>query len=334
MTKDNGSQPLRELKIRWPKLDVTVTARMHDLNTALVDLLWDTLPYRSLQTHAVVTGDHLYHLVPSEPLLYTNPEHKVPDRTQEPDGTVFLSKFQHLAIKYGRVTEHQPAAPCGNVIPEDLEKLRCVGNEIWKSQFETKDPIEVILWDGATPEPGVERLSLRLQRTGVTEEVKNVVQEIHQETDKSWSGVSHDVQIIHSGRASSKPGAKNSYFATMLFCNSEVRTLGYYHLDNILEIAVSNPEFDLKHLIMLYRKLVSTPAEFLGYIGQEYLHNSHRKVNELITLHVEKNPNQSDAREDLLAMVSVLAQYINLLNAQNLLMFPWKHTAEYTIPCN
>jgi hypothetical protein len=69
MTADNKSQSLRELKIRWPKVDVTVTVRMNDLNTALVNLLWDTLPYRSLQTHALVTGDHLYHLVPSDPLI-------------------------------------------------------------------------------------------------------------------------------------------------------------------------------------------------------------------------------------------------------------------------
>ena len=94
---------------------------------------------------------------------------------------MFLSKFQHLAIKYGRVTEHHPAAPCGNVIPEDMEKLRRLGNEVWKSQFGTKEPIEVILWDASTPEPGLQSLSLRLQRTGVTKEVKKLVREIHEE---------------------------------------------------------------------------------------------------------------------------------------------------------
>lgn len=69
MEQHNENQILRELRIKWPKLNVTITVKMHELNTALVDLLWDTLPYRSLQTHALVTGDHLYHLVPSEPLI-------------------------------------------------------------------------------------------------------------------------------------------------------------------------------------------------------------------------------------------------------------------------
>lgn len=69
MNAPKHTQALRDLKMKWPKLDVTVTVRMHDMNPALVDLLWDTLPYRSLQTHALVTGDHLYHLVPAEPLI-------------------------------------------------------------------------------------------------------------------------------------------------------------------------------------------------------------------------------------------------------------------------
>lgn len=94
---------------------------------------------------------------------------------------MFLSKFQHLAIKYGRVTEHHPAAPCGNVVSEDLDKLRWLGKEVWKNQIEMKEPIEVILWDASTPEPGSENLSLRLQRTGATREVKNLVREIHEE---------------------------------------------------------------------------------------------------------------------------------------------------------
>jgi hypothetical protein len=67
------------------------------------------------------------------------------------------------------------------VIPKDLEKLRWLGNKVWKCQLETKEPTEVILWDASTPEPGPQSLSLRLQRTGVTKEVKDLVREIHEE---------------------------------------------------------------------------------------------------------------------------------------------------------
>lgn len=93
-----------------------------------------------------------------------------------------------MAVKYGQVTEHHPAAPCGNVIPKDLEKLRQLGKEVWKSQLEKKEPTEVVVWDASGPEPRSEDLSLRLQRTGVTEEVKSIVQEIHNEVSSITKG--------------------------------------------------------------------------------------------------------------------------------------------------
>jgi hypothetical protein len=63
------SQAPREVKIKWPKLDATVTVNMNDSNPTLVRLLGTVLPYYSLQTHAVVAGDQLYHLVPLEQLI-------------------------------------------------------------------------------------------------------------------------------------------------------------------------------------------------------------------------------------------------------------------------
>lgn len=117
----------------------------------------------------------------------------------------------------------------------------------------------------------------------------------------------------------------------MLFSNSEIRAMGYYVFDNILKVAANRPEFTLKHLIALYRDFVPATAEFLGYVGHNFLRESHRKINLLITQNVESNHILDEAREDFLAMVSVFAQYINLLNAQNLHMFPWQHTPEYPI---
>jgi hypothetical protein len=63
------SQAPRELKIKWPKLGATITVKMNNLNPSLVSLLGTVLPYYSLQTHAVVAGDQLYHLVPLEQLI-------------------------------------------------------------------------------------------------------------------------------------------------------------------------------------------------------------------------------------------------------------------------
>lgn len=98
----------------------------------------------------------------------------------EPDGTLFLSGLQHLAIKYGPLTEYLPAAPCGSVVPEDMDKLRVAGNGIWKACNKTKQVIEAIVWDASQSEP-TEHLSLHIERIGATAEVKSLVKIIHAE---------------------------------------------------------------------------------------------------------------------------------------------------------
>ncbi|KAG2003959.1 hypothetical protein GB937_009196 [Aspergillus fischeri] len=326
------SQAPHEVKIKWPKLDATVTVKMNDSNPTLVRLLGTVLPYYSLQTHAVVAGDQLYHLVPLEQLIYTPADKKAPDRAKEPDGSVFLSSFQHLVIKYGEVTEHQSVATCGKVIDEDLKTLRWVADKIWKSQCEAKEPIDVVVWDASKPEPDPKRISLfKFQRTGVSSEVRSLVEEIHKETEKSWSSVSVEIEKLHRGQAAAKPGSKNSYFGAMIFSSSVVRTLGYHIFDNILKLAATRPEFTLQHLIILFRDLIPSISEFIGYLGVEFLCDSYWKADKLIKENIESNPNQEEAREDFLAIMSALAFYVNLLNAQNLHMFPWKHTGEYQI---
>lgn len=113
---------------------------------------------------------------------YTPADKKAPDRAKEPDGSVFLSSFQHLVIKYGEVTEHQAVATCGRVIDEDLQTLRWVADEVWKSQCEAKQPIEVVVWDASKSEPDPKQISLfKFQRTGVSQEVRSFVDEIHKE---------------------------------------------------------------------------------------------------------------------------------------------------------
>ncbi|KAL4808805.1 cucumopine synthase [Aspergillus unguis] len=322
----------RTINIKWPQLDITIAAAMDDKNPRLVDLLFKNLPYRSLQNHALVSGDHLYHLVPSEQLIYTTPDYKVSNRVHEPDGTVFLSGLQHLAIKYGPLTEYLPAAPCGRVLPEHMEKLRAVGTGVWNACSTTKEAIEVIVWDASTPEPaGPVPLIPDCARISSTDEVRALVDSIHAETEKSWSGLSSDLQTVHKGLAPSLAGSKHSYFATMVFINGEIRPLGYNILNGILKVAATQHRFDLDHLITLFRTFASVPSEFVGYTGAAFLWESYQKINSVVERYIRKNLDEHAAREDFLALVSAFARYVNLLNAQNLHLFPWRHGVEYPI---
>ena len=139
---------------------------------------------------------------------------------------------------------------------------------------------------------------------------------------------------MHRGLAASRAGSKDSYFATMVFINGEIRPLGYNVLNNILKIAATQPDFGLQQLIVLYKVFASTPAEFVGYTGANFLWATYRSIESLINKSVVQNENTDEAREDFLAMIGAFAKYVNLLNADNLHTFPWRHTAEYPIAHN
>ncbi|RAL12611.1 cucumopine synthase [Aspergillus homomorphus CBS 101889] len=282
----------RRVKVKWPQLDITISVEMNEgQNSHVVDLFFESLPYRSLQNHALVSGDHLYHLVPCEKLIYTHADYK------------------HLEIKYGPLTEYLPAAPCGRVLPEDMDSLRAAGNGVWKACHQTKQIIGVIIWDARQVEP-TEHLPLRQERFGVTDEVKALVRKIHDETEKSWSGISDDLRIAHNGMAPSCAGSKGSYFATMVFINGEIRPLGY----NVV--------------------FASVPSEFVGYTGASFLCMTNREIADLIKQSVQTNPDHVVACEDFLALISAFGKYVNLLNAQNLCLFPWRHSTECPIALN
>jgi hypothetical protein len=70
---------------------------------------------------------------------------KISNRANEPNGTVFLSGFQHLVIKHDPLTEYLPAVPCGNAIPDDIQKLQRLGKEVWENQSGTERLVEVLV---------------------------------------------------------------------------------------------------------------------------------------------------------------------------------------------
>ncbi len=93
---------------------------------------------------------------------------------------MFLSGLQHLAVKYGPLTEYLPAAPCGNIAPKDMDKLRQAGRGIWKACNETKQVVEVVVWDATKPEPKG-HIPLALERAGKSPEIQELVTNIHEE---------------------------------------------------------------------------------------------------------------------------------------------------------
>ncbi|MFF1561224.1 hypothetical protein [Streptomyces sp. NPDC058279] len=297
----------RNVEIAWPDLGITVTAELDDRNPALADALWESLPYQSLQGHALVAGSHLYHMAPIHSLLYTHASHRIPDRRDAPDGTVFCSALQHLGIKYGTLSEPMPASPVGQVRPADMPALREAGQAVWDAVYSTKKPITVEVRRAGTAG------GHRIPRLAATDpDADQLIRDIHAETDRIWLTPPPELADLHQGWIPSGAGSFETVLPTLLFVNGETRPLGYATYGGLIRGAVSDMPIDaLRHMARL---LVGIPAEFLGYCGLEKLWAFTQRFLACV--------DRLD-REDFLALSCQMALYINCLGGWNLHLFPW-----------
>ena len=255
---------MRQIEIEWMEIGRTVTAELFDdTNRALGDLLWRCLPYSSVQTHALVSGEHLYHVAPIVELVTTAATYRE-DRTKSPDGTVFLSQLQHLAVKYGALSEYIPAAPVAAVLEADLPGAGRGGRRM----LGQRSPDQT-----ANPGAGAPR---RRARGAVLFPVLR--------TDRRKRGASaarrcrgrappHLASSRRRRSSTSTPGASRAapeaagqWFSTLVFVNGETRPLGYAGFGGLMQVC-RDPEISLDVLRRITRSFIRVPAEFLGYCG-------------------------------------------------------------------
>ncbi|MET9486139.1 hypothetical protein [Nocardia sp. NPDC006630] len=299
--------PARQLEIAWPDLDITVTADLDGRNGELADALWEALPYRSLQGHALVAGSHLYHVAPIPSLLHLPASTRIADRRDAPDGTVFCSALQHVGIKYGPLSEPMAASPVGRIRSEDMSALREAGQAIWDSVYSTKQPILAEVRRAGTA--GGHRIP---HLTAADPDANRLIHDVYTETERIWLSEPAELVDLHQGRIPSGAGSFDTVLPTLLFVNGETRPLGYATYGGLVRAAVADMPMDSLH--QMARLLIGIPAEFLGYCGLETLWSFTQSFLACL--------DQLD-RDDFLAVVSQLALYVNCLGGWNLHLFPW-----------
>ncbi|MCM2410613.1 hypothetical protein [Streptomyces sp. RKAG290] len=300
----------RQIEIVWPDLGITVTAELDDRNPALADALWESLPYQSLQGHALVAGEHLYHVAPIHALLHTPASHKIADRREAPDGTVFCSALQHLGIKYGELTEPMPAAPVGQIRSQDIPALLKAGQAVWEAVYSTKK--QMLVEVRRAGQAGGHRIPrLTATDTGADQ----LIRDIHTETERIWLSEPVELADMHRGWIPSGAGTHDTVLPTLLFVNGETRPLGYAAYGGLIRGAVGDMPTD--SLRQMARLLVGVPAEFLGYCGLEKLWAFTERFLSCL--------DRID-RDDFLAVTQHMALYINCLGGWNLHLFPWDAT--------
>lgn len=298
----------RHIEIAWPDLGITVTAELDGRNPELADALWESLPYRSLQGHALVAGEHLYHAAPIPSLLHLPASTRIPDRREAPNGTVFCSALQHLGIKYGTLTEPMPASPVGQIRQEDIPGLLEAGQAVWDSVYSTKKPILAEVRKAG--EEGGHRIP---HLTAANPDAKRLIHDVYTATERAWLTAPPELADLHEGLIPSGAGSFETVLPTLLFVNGETRPLGYATYGGLVRAAVQGMPMDsLRHMARL---LVGIPAEFLGYCGLEQLWSFTQRFLDCL--------DQID-RDDFLSVVGQLALYINCLGGWNLHLYPWE----------
>lgn len=308
----------KQIEIEWLPLKIKITANLlEDKNPELCNILWNYLPYASIQIHALISGQHLYHYTPIIESFFIEPKFKE-SRAKSPDGTVFLSYLQHLSIKYGDVTEDLPAAPVARVIPKDIPKLKEAGKKCWESTHNSKEIIEV-----RVTRKGEEfnEKDFRIKKGSVkNKKVQELIDEIHKEVEDIWINPPEDVINVHKGKIKSGAGSYGQYFTTMVFVNGEERHLGYNALGGLLKTCKTS-DISLDLLKQITPNFVYVPAEFLGYAGLEKLWDFVKRMLEVLYL--------VETKKEYFSLISILALYANRLNGWNLHYFPWKIGDKY-----
>lgn len=298
---------MRRIEVVWPSLGITVTADLDDRNATLAQALWESLPYRSLQGHALVAGHHLYHVAPIHSLHHLPAVYRV-DRRTVPDGTLFCSRLQHLGIKYGKMTEPLPATPVGQVVEGDDDALAEAGRAVWESVYSSKKPVVVeVRRAGSTS-------GHHLPRLCATDPVADaLIADLHAETSRVWLDAPEELAAVYDGRIPSGAGSYGTVLTTMLFVNGETRPLGYNVYGGLIRAAHRGTSIESLHRMV--RILVGTPTEFLAYCGLQKLGAFTGRLLDCL--------DRLETRDDFVAVIAHMALYVNCLGGWNLHLFPW-----------
>lgn len=119
------------IELSWKDLGVSAKAKLlTELNPDLIEKFVETLPFKSIQSHAVVAGKQMY--FPYR--LLGDTAYRSESMDKQPIGRINIEfDFQYLAINYGPMTESVPAVPLAQIIVEDIEKMKKVGKEVWNN---------------------------------------------------------------------------------------------------------------------------------------------------------------------------------------------------------
>ena len=131
------------MEIHWRKIGIMIEAEPLDYNRKLYEKFRGSLPFTTVQLHAMVTGEDMYSYCPVSPVEYMDLVEKRLPINEVPPGYVTWSGLGLVAVVYGPCTEPLRTQPIAR-IPERLHaNLKQAGRAAWGSIFITKEKLLV-----------------------------------------------------------------------------------------------------------------------------------------------------------------------------------------------
>ena len=131
----------KTLEIEWPKLGIKVEAKALSYNRRLFDAFCESLPFETIQLHAMVSGEDMYSYCPVSVVEYQDLIEKRIKICEEPVGMVAWSGLGLVPIIYGPCAETLTANPIAQIPEQYHEDLKRAGRAAWDSIFNTKELI-------------------------------------------------------------------------------------------------------------------------------------------------------------------------------------------------
>lgn len=132
-----------DIELAFPTLGRTLRAKLTDDSSPdLRAAFLAALPFESIFSHTMSSGYGLY--APTR--IVGNFDSEFTLLSELPVGAVALctDSYKTLGLYYGEITEPLPETlPLAYVWPEDIDDLRQVGEEVWRSNYMTHEPVIV-----------------------------------------------------------------------------------------------------------------------------------------------------------------------------------------------
>jgi len=311
-------------EIRLSLLDPEISVRavmLEDINANACEIMWNNLPYQSIQLHTLVAGKNIYNFVPTASPYFTH-KPKVVRRLEAKPGTIFSPFPRSMYIKYGSDSEDHQFPPIAEVYDEDLDKLEAIGKECWNSIYKTKKPCIVqITKENHEKNANDSKKHYFLNNYRFSNKILQKHADIMQKAiNEIWLQAPTALMELIDGSHSKKTnlGSFGQYFSTIYFVEGELNRISNIpnigSLDSMLKCN-NTMELELDRLKTIIETLCATSIHYLEMCQQKDIAKFYSYIIDAFS--------QTQNKQDIFQLISIFTLYISRYHSWALFLFPW-----------